>query len=82
MDRQATEGILESVKPSRCAAPVVPVKKANGTLRLCGNYDQTVNKVRQLEEYPLPRFDETPFKEQVATPDKEPVSDSVPPSGL
>ena len=46
------------MKTSRWAAPVVPVKKANGTLRLCGSYDQTVNKASQLEKYPLPRVDE------------------------
>ena len=58
LDRQVAEGILEPVKTSRWAAPVVPVKKANGSLRLCGSYDQTVNKASQLEKYPLPRVDE------------------------
>ena len=58
LDRQVAEGILEPVKTSRWAAPVVPVKKANGTLRLCGSYDQTVNKASKLETYPLPRVDE------------------------
>ena len=58
LDRQVAEGILEPVKTSRWTAPVVPVKKANGSLRLCGSYDQTVNKASQLEKYPLPRVDE------------------------
>ena len=58
IDKQVSQGILEPVKTSRWAAPVVPVQKSSGGLRLCGSYDLTVNKASLLERYPLPRVDE------------------------
>ena len=36
----------------------MPVCKANGKLRLCGNYKSTINKVPQLDRHPLPKVDE------------------------
>ena len=58
LDKQVEEGILEPVKTSQWAAPVVPVKKASGALRLCGSYDLTINKASRLERYPLPKVEE------------------------
>ena len=37
LDRLESEGILEKVSYSEWAAPVVPVPKAEGTIRLCGD---------------------------------------------
>ena len=55
IDRLESEGILEKVKHSEWAAPVVAVRKGNGQLRLCGDYKVTVNPVLIVDKYPLPK---------------------------
>ena len=40
------------------AAPVVPVVKTDGSLRLCGDYKLNVNSVATVDSYPLPRIDD------------------------
>ena len=40
------------------AALIVPVLKPDGTLRLCGDYRQTVNSAATPDKYPLPRIDD------------------------
>lgn len=52
------EGIITLVKYSEWAAPVVPILKLVGTVRLCGDYKLTVNTVSSLEQYPIPRVDD------------------------
>ena len=37
---------------------MVPILKPDRTLRLCGDYKVTVNKVTKTESYPLPRIEE------------------------
>ena len=46
------------VKFSSWAAPVVPVIKRDGNVRLCGDYKLTINSVAKNEVYPLPRIEE------------------------
>ena len=58
MDRQINLGLWEPVKDSRWAAPMVVVPKADGSLRLCGDYRLTVNKAARVHQYPLPRVEE------------------------
>ena len=41
---------------SLCGAPVLFVKKKDGTLRMCIDYRQ-LNKVTVKNKYPLPRID-------------------------
>ena len=43
LDRHESAGILEKISYSKWTAPVVPVFKAEGTIRLCGNYKVTIN---------------------------------------
>ena len=52
------QGIIAPVKYSSWAAPVLPILKPDGTLRLCGDYKVTVNKITKTESYPLPRIEE------------------------
>ena len=58
LDQLEASGIIVPVRHSAWAAPVVPVIKKDGRIRLCGNYKVTVNSVCQTEVYPLPRIEE------------------------
>ncbi|XP_042613167.1 uncharacterized protein K02A2.6-like [Cyprinus carpio] len=58
IERLLRENIIEPVKHSEWAAPVVPVLKPDNTVRLCGDYKLTVNRVSKLEQYPIPRLDD------------------------
>ena len=58
LDRLEKEGIIEAVRFSDWAAPIVPVVKRDGSVRICGDFKLTVNRATTLESYPLPRVDE------------------------
>ena len=58
LDKLQTNGIIVPVKFSSWAAPVVPVIKRDGNVRLCGDYKLTINSVAKNEVYPLPRIGE------------------------
>ena len=58
LDRLPAEDIIEPVQYSDWAAPVVPVMKADKTVRLCGDYKLTVNQVAKLDRYPLPQIED------------------------
>lgn len=51
-------GVLEKVDFSDWAAPVVPVRKANGDIRICGDFKVTINQHIQSPEHPMPRAEE------------------------
>ena len=48
LDRLEAEGILERVTYSEWAAPVVPVPKTEGQIRLCGDYKVTIKLCRWI----------------------------------
>ena len=58
LERLKSLGIIIPVQHSNWAAPVVPVLKANGTIRLCGDYRVTINKAAKVDAYPLPSVEE------------------------
>ncbi len=58
LDRLETEGVIRSVKHSEWAAPIVPVLKANQSVRICGDYKLTVNQVAKPDIYPIPRIED------------------------
>ena len=58
LDKLENEGIIRKVATSDWAAPLVPVIKPSGKLRLCGDYKMTVNREINLDTYPLPLIDE------------------------
>lgn len=45
LERLESLGVLEKVAFSDWAAPIVPVPKADGTLRICDDYKVTINPV-------------------------------------
>ncbi|PIK62342.1 hypothetical protein BSL78_00660 [Apostichopus japonicus] len=58
LNRLVKEGVLEKVDFSDWAAPIVPVRKGDGNIRVCGDYKVTINPAMHQQEYPLPRPDE------------------------
>lgn len=58
MQRLEKEGVIEPVQFAEWAAPVVPVQKANGQIRLCGDYRLTINCDIHTDQYPLPRIED------------------------
>ena len=58
LGRLERENVISPLKHSEWAAPVVPVVKRDGTIRLCGDYKVTVNQATNTDTYPLPRIEE------------------------
>ena len=58
IDRQVELGILEPVKFSPWGTPVVPIRKKDGSIRLCGDYKITINRETSTETYPLPKVED------------------------
>lgn len=52
------EGILQSVKTIEFAAPIVPVLKQGGRIRICGDFKLRTNKATDLEQYLLPKIED------------------------
>lgn len=58
LERLQSQGIITPVRFADWAAPIVPVLKTNGQVRICGDYRVTVNQAAQADVYPLPRVED------------------------
>ena len=58
LKRLQQTGIIEPIEHSDWAAPIVPVVKKDGLVRICGDYRLTVNRAAKPDTYPLPRVDD------------------------
>ena len=58
VDNLQTANIIKKVTHAEWAAPVMPVVKKLGSIRLCGDYKLTANKAVELDRYPLPLAEE------------------------
>ena len=58
LERLQSMGVIQPVQFSDWAAPIVPVMKSDGRVRICGNYKVTVNRAARLDKYPIPRIEE------------------------
>lgn len=71
LQRLEKQGIIKPVECSDWATPVIPVLKANGNIRLCGDYKITVNKYTQKDTVinihkGLFRYERLPFRVSTA----------------
>ena len=51
-------GIYRPVASSKWATPIVPAFKRDGSIRICGDYKQTVNKATNCDKCPFPKAEE------------------------
>ena len=58
IERLESEGVLKSVPFSDWASPIVVIPKADGAIRICGDYKNTVNPQIESFVYPTPSNDE------------------------
>ena len=58
LKKEIDMGVLEPVSHAEWAAPIVPVLKSDGSVRICGNFKMTANKAVRVDKYPLPRIEE------------------------
>ena len=58
LEKLQAEGIIEPVEFAEWAAPIVPVVKQDGSIRVCGDYKLTVNQAAQVDVYPPPLVDD------------------------
>ena len=58
LDADISSGVLIPVKDSEWAAPIVPVIKAGGKVRVCANFKLTANRAVRLDRYPLPKVED------------------------
>ena len=58
LERLEQLGIIKPVQFSGWAAPIVPIVKGDGSIRICGDYKVTVNHAAKVETYPLPKIDD------------------------
>ena len=58
IERLVKDNIIEPVQFVEWAAPVAPVLKSNGQVRLCGDYKCTVNQTGKIDKYPLPNSED------------------------
>lgn len=58
LERLEGEGILSPVQSSEWAAPIAPVVKGDGRIRICGDFKVTVNPVIVVQKCPVPRVGE------------------------
>ena len=53
LERHENEGIIQKVDHSDWATSMVAVPKGDNTVRICGDYNTTVNPQLQVDQYPL-----------------------------
>ena len=59
LDRLVKDGVIEPIQHSDWAAPIVPVLKSDKkSVRICGDFKQTVNQASHLDKYPIPKVED------------------------
>ena len=62
LSRLENSGVIEKVQFSDWATPIVPILKKDNTIRICGDYKVTVNKIINQDEHPIPKLEDLTAK--------------------
>ena len=65
LERLKKQGIIRPREFSEWAAPIVAVPKADGSIRICGDYKITMNKAMVCDTHPIPRSEGRPIRSDV-----------------
>ncbi|XP_061721065.1 uncharacterized protein K02A2.6-like [Cydia pomonella] len=58
LEQLVRDGVLTPVDRSDWATPIVPVVKKDGNVRICADYKLTLNRMLEVDRYPLPRVED------------------------
>ncbi|XP_063540822.1 uncharacterized protein K02A2.6-like [Cydia strobilella] len=58
LEQLVRDGVLTPVDRSDWATPIVPVVKKDGNIRICADFKMTLNRVLEVDRYPLPRVED------------------------
>ena len=58
IQRNVDAGILQHIQTSPWAAPIVPIRKPSGKIRICGDFKVTINPQILVDQHPIPSIDE------------------------
>ena len=58
LKRLEDDGILKSLAYAEWTSPIVIVPKADGLVRICGDYKRQLTRFLETEQYPMPNADE------------------------
>ena len=58
LEKLVDQGVYKPVTHSSWAAPIVPVRKEGGGIRICGDYKLTVNQAADCDLYPVPKTED------------------------
>ncbi|UYV85054.1 hypothetical protein LAZ67_X004411 [Cordylochernes scorpioides] len=58
LENLEAQGVITKIERSDWAAPIVPIMKENGHVRICGYFKITLNPVLKIDQYPLPKIED------------------------
>ena len=67
--RPQEEGVIRPVAFSEWAAPIVPVLKASGDIRICDDYKVTINQAVKVDTHPSSRISHADSMSRLPLPD-------------
>ena len=67
--RPQEEGVILPVEFSEWAAPIVPVLKASGDIRICDDYKVTINQAVKVDKHPRSRISHADCMSRLPLPD-------------
>ena len=58
LERLVSENTFQPVEYSEWASSIVPMEKSDGSIRICGDYKVSINKIAKRYKYPVPKTED------------------------
>ncbi|XP_023222539.1 uncharacterized protein K02A2.6-like [Centruroides sculpturatus] len=62
LSRLEKAGVISKISNSAWATPIIPVVKNDGSVKIAGLFNLTLNKMLQIDVHPIPRLEEISMK--------------------